>query len=203
MDTGDLPTYDLIRQFELNEGRYEYELITGSIPTQQAYQLDRESNLTAYTYKIFPRGIPYHFWFESTFRVEQHSAQEWYLIHVTNPFEVTQISVTIDSVQQNIGIGLPDIMGNVQRVFFHHSHLFNSLWHKMLVSVVRDEVRMWIDCQQVMGLRGDYVEQLLPRKKFDTTGGHVYISRYLDETNNYIEVKILIQFQFNNQFKFS
>lgn len=188
LDMGDQPTYDLIRQFHLSESKEQHELTSGSVISQQAYRLHSESNLTRYTFEAFPYGIPYHFWFESTFRVRYQPQQEWYLLHVTNSHEVTQISLTMDSSQQWIGIGLPDVNGNVQRVFFRSSNLFDVSWHKILVSVVRDQVQMWIDCEQVLGSRGDFVEQLVPRKKFETNGGHTYISRYVNELT-YAQVK--------------
>lgn len=192
---GNTPTYDLIRQFHLSEHQEEYNVVTGSIPTQHAYQLHRESNVSTYTFDAFPYGIPYHFWIESTFRARYQVPQAWYLFHVTNSHEVTQISIVIDSVQQSIGIGLPDIMGNVQQVFFHNSNLFDNAWHKLLVSVVKDQVQLWIDCQQVYGIHGSTVEQLLPRKKFETNGGHVYISRFIDETNNYEQTNAVKSFR--------
>lgn len=176
----------MIREFHLSESEEKYEAVVGSIPSQHAYRLHKESNLTTNAYQAFPVGIPYHFWFESTFRALEQELQPYYLFHVTDSQGVTQISVTLDTVQYLIGIGLPDIRGNVQRVFFQHSNLFDRNWHKILVSVVKDKVRLWIDCQEVYGVRGELVEPLLPRKKFDTTNGYAYIARYIDETNQYV-----------------
>lgn len=189
-DMGGLPTYDLIRQFHLSESEEQYNLITGSIQSQQAYQLRRESNLSTYTSEAFPYGIPQNFWIESTFRVRLQSSQPWYLLHVTNFHEVTQISVIMDSVQQLIGIGLPDIKGNVQRVFFQNSNLFDDSWHKILISVNLDQVQLWVDCQQILSRRGELSEQLLPRKKFDIYGGHTYISQSVAESIDHGQVTI-------------
>lgn len=183
-----MPTIDLIQKFHLNEAVDRYEVV-GSIASQHAYRLHQESNTTIHAFQAFPSGIPYHFWFESTFRSLVQHVQPWYLFHVTDSQGVTQISITMDSADQLIGIGLPDIQGNVQRVFFHHSTLFDQNWHKILVSVVKDKVRLWVDCQQTYGVRGNFEEPLLPRKKFDTTNGYSYISRYVDDTNEYYQVK--------------
>lgn len=181
----------MIHEFHLSESENKYESVVGSIATQQAYRLHQESNLTTHAYQAFPVGIPYHFWFESTFRALEPRLQPFYLFHVTDSHDVTQISVVLDTLQHLIGIGLPDIRGNVQRVFFQHLNLFDQNWHKILVSVVKDKVKLWIDCEEVYGVRGELIEPLLPRKKFDTTNGHAYIARYLDETNPYV-VKIRI-----------
>lgn len=193
LDTGDIPTYDLIREFHLSESE-QFDPIVGSIPSQYAYRLHSESNLTRYTYDVLALGIPYHFWFESTFRSQLTNEEPWYLFHITDAHGVTQISISFDSIQQLIGIGLPDILGNVQRVFFHHSKVFDHSWHKIFLSVVKDQVQLWVDCQQVTGIRGDFVESLLPRRKFETNG-HTYISRYVDETNFYT-VKCINIFEF-------
>lgn len=158
----------------------------GSVQTQQAYHLTEESVISAESRQIFTIGvIPYNFWLESTFRAYQQQYRPWYLIHVTDAQGVTQISITLDATQQVIGIGLPDINGNVQRVYFQHSSLFDQNWHKIFVSVVKDKVKVWVDCQQVLGLRGELEEPLLPRKKFDTSNGYTHVARYVDETNQY------------------
>lgn len=178
-----MQTIDFIRQFHLSE---THDIVPGSVHTQNAYRLTQESSLSAESRQIFTVGvIPYNFWFESTFRAREQQFQPWYLIHVTNGQGVTQISVTMDTLQQVIGIGLPDINGNVQRVFFQHSGVFDQNWHKIMVSVVKDKVKLWIDCQPVIGLRGQFEESLLPRRKFDTSNGYTYIARYVDDTNLY------------------
>lgn len=185
-DNGVLPTIDLIREFHLSESEDKYEAVIGSIASQHAYRLHHESNVTVNAVQAFPIGIPYHFWFESTFRALVQPLQPFYLFHVTDSQGVTQISITLDTVQHLIGIGLPDVRGNVQRVYFQHTNLFDRNWHKILVSVVKDKVKLWVDCQEVYGVRGELAEPLLPRKKFDTTNGHAYIARYVDETNQYV-----------------
>lgn len=188
-DNGVVQTVDFIHQFHLSE---THDIVPGSVVTQQAYRLIEETSLSAESQQIFTGGvIPFNFWIESTFRSRQLEHRPWYLIHITDAQGVTQISITLDAIQQLIGIGLPDVNGNVQRVYFHHSGLFDQNWHKLMVSVVKDKARVWVDCQQVVGLRGTFDEPLLPRKKFDVSNGYTYIARYVDETNQYqYQVKI-------------
>lgn len=185
MDIGStgLPTYDLIHEFQFSEFAQNEEIM-GSIASQHAYHILSESNWTRYTTDVLPRGIPYHFWFEATYRSQLQSEQPWYLFHVTNAFDVTQISITFDTANQLIGIGLPDTMGNVQHVFFRHSTAFDHAWHKIFVNVLNDQVQVWIDCQQAVGVRGEFAEPLLPRRQFETNG-RTYIARYVDEANYY------------------
>lgn len=169
-----------------------HDTVAGSVQTQNAYRLTEESLLSAESRQIFTVTIPYNFWFESTFRVREQNYRPWYLIHITDSQGVTQISITMDAIQQVVGIGLPDINGNVQRVFFQHSNIFDQNWHKILVSIVKDKVKMWIDCQAVLGARGQYEETLLPRKKFDTANGYTHIARYVDDTNQFqYEVRVI------------
>lgn len=156
----------------------------GSVQTQQAYRLTENYILHAESRQIFSK-IPYNFWFESTFRTYQSVYRPWYLIHVTDAQGITQISITLDATQQVIGIGLPDTSGNVQRVYFQHTNIFDQSWHKIFVSVLNDKVKLWIDCQPVLGLRGAYEEPLLPRKKFDTSSGYTNVAQYVDDNNQY------------------
>lgn len=182
----DLPTFDLIREFHLDEHETHYEgvsVIPGSISSQRAYRLQSETNLTIHSVQAFPRGIPHQFSFESTFRTRLQPATPYYLFHVTNSYEASELSVTLDPIQQLIGIGLPDMGGNVQRVYFQHANLFDRSWHKVMLSVANDQATLWVDCIPVPGIRGEYFEPLLPRRAFDTSGGHIYLSRTMDETS--------------------
>lgn len=56
---GDIPVYDLIREFRLDEWSSRYEAVSGiqgSLATQRAYRLEQSSNLTINTVEVFPRG---------------------------------------------------------------------------------------------------------------------------------------------------
>lgn len=183
----DLPTFDLIREFHLDEYESYYEgvsAIHGSIASQRAYRLQRQTNLTIHSIQAFPLGIPHQFSFESTFRTTGPPTTPWYLLHVTNSYEASELSVTLDPIQQLVGIGLPDILGNVQRVYFQHVSLFDRSWHKVMLSVANDQATLWVDCIPVRGIRGEFSEPLLPRRAFDTSGGHIYMSRTIDETSH-------------------
>lgn len=195
-----LPTVDLIREFHLSESHEKYDIVPGSIPSQHAYRLHQNSDLAINAFQAFPVGIPFHFWFESTFRIVENAAPQFYLFHVTDSQGVTQFSVSLDSKEQLISIGLPDNSGNVQTVHFYHEKLFDHKWHKMLVSVLRDKVRLWVDCQQVVGIQNTFEEQLLQRKKFDVANGFAYIARYVDDTIQYLVKLIYLKCYFYARF---
>lgn len=132
-------------------------------------------------------GIPHQFTFESTFRARTQPAVPWFLIYVTDSYEQSQLSVVLDPVQYVVGIGLPDVQGNVQMVYFRHSSLFDQQWHKVTLSVTNDKAILWVDCIQVQGVRGEYFEELLPRKAFDKTGGHIAVSRLVNQVDQHQE----------------
>lgn len=143
-------------------------------------------------------GIPHQFVFESTFRAREQPITPWYLIHVTDSLEQSQLSVVLDPTQYIVGIGLPDVQGAAQMVYFRHVSLFDEEWHKVTLSVSNDRAVLWIDCIQVQGVRGEYFEALLPRKAFDKTGGHISVSRLINQIDQPFAVPTspLVSFQF-------
>lgn len=102
---------------------------------------------------------------------------------MTDSFDQSQLSVVLDPNQYIVGIGLPDVEGNAQMVYFRHTSLFDEQWHKVTLSVTTDRAVLWVDCIQVQGVRGEYFEALLPRKAFDRTGGHIAVSRSINQIN--------------------
>lgn len=86
--------------------------------------------------------------------------------------------------QETLGLALPDANGRLQNVFFQHKVLFDSSWHKVMIGVSPSEARLWVDCKQVTGVHGDYVEELESRGRFDTRGGHLYVSKMM-KTNEH------------------
>lgn len=107
-------------------------------------------------------------------------ATPWYLFHLTDYYEESQLSITMDPRQHVLELALPDVDGNLQRVAFRHSSLFDRRWHKIMLGVSQDKATLWVDCQPVFGIRGDLIEPLEPRGQFDATGGHLYVSRLVD-----------------------
>lgn len=180
----DIPTYDLISSFHLEELRVPgITLIPGTTSTQRAYRLENYSNLIGNTNEVFPHGIPKTFSFQTTFRIREEQVVPWYLLHVTNSYDESQLSVELDKSRSLIGVGLPDVNGDIQKVYFRDDKIFDRSWHKIMLSVSNDQATLWIDCRPVPGIRGDYVEILEERSEFDTSGGHVYISQFPNTLN--------------------
>lgn len=101
-----------------------YEIISqieGSNSLQTAYQLQRESNLTMRAQEAFPRGTPFQFSFECTYRERQPQSDPWHLFQLTNSHEEAQLSFTLNPVDQTLQVSLPDARGDLQTVEFRHS----------------------------------------------------------------------------------
>lgn len=81
--------------------------------------------------------------------------------------------------QQTLGLALPDSHGRLQNVFFQHKILFDSSWHKVMIGVSSSEAKLWVDCKQIAGVHGEYMEPLESRGRFDTRGGHLYVSKMM------------------------
>lgn len=122
-------------------------------------------------------GIPQQFSFECAFRARRPPVTPWYLFHVTNHYEESQLSVTLNPSKYTLGLELPDVDGNLQQVLFRHQTLFDRLWHKVMLGVTESQATLWVDCKPVQGVRGEYAEPFQPRGYFDATGGHLYVSK--------------------------
>lgn len=105
----------------------------------------------------------------------------WHLFHLTNHYEQSQLSITLNPSRQIIALQLPDIDGNLQKVMFRHEALFDRRWHKIMFGVSQTEATLWVDCKPVAGIRGRYVEKLEPRGFFDTDG-YLFISKMVETT---------------------
>ncbi|GAB0086545.1 collagen alpha-1(IX) chain-like [Sergentomyia squamirostris] len=179
----DLNTFDFIREFRLDRSETFYEgvsSVVGSNYVQTAYRLERESNLTLTAVEAFPRGFPQQFSFECTFRMREEIDMSWYLFHVTDSFEQSQLSVKLDPRRELLQLSLPDIDGNLQMVTFRHHELFDESWHKVTLGVGYDQATLWVDCQPVRGLYGEFVNRLEPRGPVDASGGHLSVARLVE-----------------------
>jgi collagen type IX alpha len=126
----DLGTWDIIREFQLDNYTMHRETITktdGSNSYQTAYRFERESNLTMSAQKAFPRGTPFQFSFECTYRQRQSQQDSWHIFHLTNQQRKSQLAVTLNPVRQTLAVSLPTIDGDLQTVEFRHSSVSNLL----------------------------------------------------------------------------
>jgi len=120
----DLGTWDIIREFQMDNYESHYEMISqieGSNSLQTAYRLEHEANLTMLAHEAFPRGTPFQFSLECTYRERQRQDDAWHLFHLTNSHEESQLSVTLNPSRKTLELSLPAASGDLQTVEFQHS----------------------------------------------------------------------------------
>lgn len=114
----------MLNSFRLDNYQSHFEIISqieGSNGFQTAYRLERESNLTMRAEEAFPKGTPFQFSFECTYRQRQKQQDSWHLFHLTNSHDESQLSVTLNPVKETLQVSLPDARGDLQSVEFRHS----------------------------------------------------------------------------------
>ena len=122
----DLHTWDVINDFELdNYERHAGTIrqIAGSNSYQTAYRFERESNLTMRAADAFPRGTPFQFSLECTYRNRQSQSNPWHIFHLTNSHFESQLSVTMNPLRKTLALSLPDSQGALQTVEFRHNNV--------------------------------------------------------------------------------
>lgn len=116
----DLGTWDIISSF--GSSLDELSVIEGSNSIQSAYRFEKSANLTMSAHEAFPRGTPFQFSFECTYRQRKPQPTDpWHLFHLTNSHEESQLSVTLNPLKQTLQVSLPDARGDLQTAEFRHS----------------------------------------------------------------------------------
>lgn len=121
-------SFDIIREFRLDNYEVHSGTVTevqGSNHYQTAYKLEREANLTIKARDAFPRGVPHQFSFECTYRQRQPQPDPWHLFHLTNSYEDSQLSISMNPVKKTLELSLPEKNGELQKVEFRHSAVSN------------------------------------------------------------------------------
>ncbi|XP_070500480.1 collagen alpha-1(IX) chain-like [Chironomus tepperi] len=184
----DLGTWDIIRDFQLDNYEMHHETITqivGSNDYQTAYRVERESNLTMLAQEAFPLGTPFQFSFECTYRQRQQQANSWHMFHLTNQYQESQLTVTMNPDRQTLALSLPASDGELQTVEFRHSSLFDDRWHKIMLGVTDNRAKLWVDCKPVQSVSGQIESPLRQRGQYDINNGYLSIAQIVDNHRNY------------------
>ncbi|XP_055371932.1 collagen alpha-1(IX) chain-like [Condylostylus longicornis] len=193
-----LETFDLLRHlhFDQYEEYYSYEevkQIEGSAQQYTAYRVEEESNLTVKATEAFPSGFPMDFSLESVFRTPSSLKQPWNLLEITDYSFDEQMSVTINPSYHTIDFSVPTIQGDLQTVSFRESSLFDNRWHKVMLSVDRDTVRLWVDCRPITDIYGLRRAQLEPRGPIHNFEGYFSIAKVAKtERTIPVDIQLLI-----------
>lgn len=206
----DLGTWDMLDIFRLDRLESHHlrsiSQIEGSNAYQTAFRLEQSSNLTMRADEAFPRGTPFEFSFECTYRELQKQQDSWHLFHLTNSHEESQLSVTLDPARETLQVTLPDARGGLQHAEFRHSavsemiscfysfhfmsrfnfpnpiifcfgQLFDQRWHKIMLGVTERSAKLWVDCRPVKSSTGDMESQLRQRRQYNTQNGQLSIAQ--------------------------
>uniref|UniRef100_A0A1A9WS36 Thrombospondin-like N-terminal domain-containing protein n=1 Tax=Glossina brevipalpis TaxID=37001 RepID=A0A1A9WS36_9MUSC len=177
----DLTMYDIISAYRFDEYHYEYQEVqpvAGSTSYQLAYHITEYSNMTIKSSRAFPKGVPDEFSFESTFRLSpQQYLDDFYLFELSGHQYESQMSVSVSPLDNSIEFTLPKSDGSVQTVTFEEIKISDSLWHKVMLGVSMDSVRLWVDCKPMLDDDGNYIAPLEVRGPIDASNGIFTIAR--------------------------
>ncbi|XP_078398964.1 collagen alpha-1(IX) chain-like [Cetorhinus maximus] len=149
----DLPVFDIISQFRLDTAPPEsgiYKAV-GSTPLQVAYKLNQEVNFTVPTSTAFPNGFPLEYSFVTTFRMAGSIIDKnWNIWQIKDPLGNEQVGVRINGETKSVEFYVLGLEGRLQTITFSPiANLFDSEWHKILISVESDTIILFIDCKRV------------------------------------------------------
>lgn len=184
----DLPGFDLIRKFRLDDSETTFpgvKVVRGSNRMQKAYRLSKRSNLTLPTRAIFPLGIPEEFSFVSTFRKRNGRKDPWSLIRITDLARRTQFAVVINPRKKELEMSTLNLDGRVQVARFTDVDLDDKDWHKIDLSVLRDRVTLYVDCEP------ETTQPLAFRRPIDVNGD-IMIAKFDDSKPVLAELQWMI-----------
>lgn len=67
--------------------------------------------------------------------------------------------------------------GRTILILVHFVQLFDESWHKVTIGVAQNQATLYVDCEPVQGLFGQYYTPLEPRGPVDATGGYLSVAR--------------------------
>ncbi|XP_011198179.2 collagen alpha-1(IX) chain [Bactrocera dorsalis] len=177
----DLTNYDIISSYRFDEAYHQYQgvqQIVGSTGYQTAYHFEEYSNMTIESSQAFPKGVPDAFSFECTFRVPEFDPpNEWYLFEISNYRYESQMSVIMNPVYNALEFSLPKYDGSLQTITFEELEIFDHSWHKVMLGVTQDAVRLWVDCKPIPDRSGNLNTPLDVRSPIDSTEGAFTVAR--------------------------
>ncbi|XP_011189164.2 collagen alpha-1(IX) chain [Zeugodacus cucurbitae] len=177
----DLTNYDIISSYRFDEAYHQYQgvqQIVGSTGYQTAYHFEEYSNMTIESSQAFPKGVPDAFSFECTFRVPEFDPpNEWFLFEISNYRYESQMSVIMNPLYNALEFSLPKYDGSLQTVTYEELEIFDHSWHKVMLGVTQDAVRLWIDCKPVPDRSGSLNTRLDVRSPIDATEGAFTVAR--------------------------
>ncbi|CAN8001913.1 unnamed protein product [Ixodes hexagonus] len=163
----DLPGFDMIRKFRLDDVQFDFpgvKRVVGSNNLQTAYRLSKQAELVLPTRAIFPLGLPEEFSFVATFRKRNTRRDPWFLVRVTDVAGTPQFGLNVNGRKNRLDFYAHDVTGKRQVLRFTDVRVDDREWHKVDLSVFRDHVVLYLDCEKHSSL------ELQPRAPIDVNG---------------------------------
>ncbi|XP_072269460.1 uncharacterized protein [Pyxicephalus adspersus] len=155
------------------------QIITGTQNNLKAYQFGTRAHVTRQSSLVFPYGVPQEFTLTSTFRVKERTSEDvWNLLDLESRNGLEQFRLRLYGEMKAVDVyNAAADEGDKVTTFENVETLFDGKWHKLSLSVHRDQVTLYVDCQQVGSspvnlydsLKTDGISTLARRIADDTT----------------------------------
>ncbi|XP_040289909.1 collagen alpha-1(IX) chain-like [Bufo bufo] len=126
-------------------------IVTGSQNNMKAYQLGSRAHVTRQSRLIFPYGVPQEFSLISTFRIKEKTPGEvWNLLQIESRTGIEQFRLRLYGEMNAVDVYSVAASGRDKVITFENvDKLFDGKWHKLSLSVRRNQFTLYVDCQQV------------------------------------------------------
>nr|XP_015218233.1 PREDICTED: collagen alpha-1(IX) chain-like [Lepisosteus oculatus] len=149
----DLPGFDVISQFHLGTATTggTIQRVVGSTPSQVAYIVGPEYSFRLQTRAAYPFGLPEEFSFLATFRMSGSTLHKnWNIWQIQDAFGNEQLAVRMNGKTRSVEFSCARADHSLQTaVFSFIPSLFDSQWHKILLSVETGSVTLFVDCDLI------------------------------------------------------
>ncbi|CAM9420746.1 unnamed protein product [Lampetra fluviatilis] len=142
--------------FELLEGMMIHKKtarVLGSLPTQSAFSISQQDDITESTKGVFPEGLPPSYVFVATFRMPRDVARRrWDLWRIVAHDGALQAAVTMDGEGRSVRFAATSLLRTAQSVEFVGplvQKLFDEKWHQLRIVVTETSATLVIDDEEV------------------------------------------------------
>ncbi|XP_069815770.1 collagen alpha-2(IX) chain-like [Dendropsophus ebraccatus] len=154
-------------------------IVTGSQNNLKAYQLGSRAHVTRQTRLIFPYGVQQEFSLVAAFRMKEKTHEEvWNLLEIESRNGAEQFRLRLYGEMNAVDVYNAAALGRDKVTTFENvDKLFDGKWHKLSLSIRRNQLTLYVDCQQVGSspvnlygtIKTDGISTLARRIKDDST----------------------------------
>lgn len=115
---------------------------------------------------IYSSGLPDEYSFLTTFRMTGSTLQKyWTIWQIQDSSGQEQVGVNLNGQMKSVEFSYKAADGSLQTAsFLHLPFLFDSQWHKLMISVEANSVTLFIDCIKIESLN------IKPKSKISIDG---------------------------------